>query len=121
MEHEPAIRPPGTGDGCHGRALQSPGRGCARDGGLADLAVVLSATPDVRIRVEAFVDATSDPEADSRLSASMAQAAVKRLGDLGVAADRLSWAGRGGESPLLPNFTVRGRAANRRIEIVGLP
>jgi outer membrane protein OmpA-like peptidoglycan-associated protein len=93
----------------------------ARDGGLADLAVVLSASPETRVRIEAFVDATSDHEADARLSAAMAQAAVRRLGDLGVAADRLTWAGRGGESAILPNFTVRGRAANRRIEIVGLP
>jgi outer membrane protein OmpA-like peptidoglycan-associated protein len=93
----------------------------ARDGGLADLAVVLSANPETRVRIEAFVDATSDPEGDARLSAAMAQATVRRLGDLGVAPDRLTWAGRGGESPILPNFTVRGRAANRRIEIVGLP
>lgn len=93
----------------------------ARDGGLADLAVVLAATPDVRVRVEAFVDATTDPAADAKLSGAMAQVVVRRLADLGVAPERLASSGRGGESPLLPNFTVRGRAANRRIEIVGLP
>ncbi|BDG04001.1 OmpA family protein [Anaeromyxobacter oryzae] len=91
-----------------------------RDAGLADLAVALSASSDVKARIEAFVDSSSDPEGDAKLSAAMAQAAVQRLVDLGVARERLSWAGRGGESPLLPNFTVRGRAANRRIEIVGL-
>jgi outer membrane protein OmpA-like peptidoglycan-associated protein len=91
-----------------------------RDGGLADLALALAATPEVRIRVEAFVDATHDGEGDARLSAGMAQAAVKRLLELGVARERMTWAGRGGDSPLLPNFTSRGRAANRRIEVVGL-
>jgi outer membrane protein OmpA-like peptidoglycan-associated protein len=91
-----------------------------RDAGLADLAVALAASPEARARIEAFVDTTSDPEADAKLSAAMAQVAIARLADLGVARGRLSWAGRGGESPLLPNFTVRGRAANRRLEIVGL-
>jgi flagellar motor protein MotB len=50
----------------------------------------------------------------------MAQAAAKRLVQLGVEQKRVSFAGRGGGSPVLPNFTARGRAANRRIEVVGL-
>jgi len=91
-----------------------------RDGGLADLALALTSAPDLRVRVEAFVDATHDGEGDARLSAAMAQAAILRLLELGVARERMTWAGRGGESPLLPNFTARGRAANRRIEVVGL-
>jgi outer membrane protein OmpA-like peptidoglycan-associated protein len=48
----------------------------------------------------------------------MAEATGRRLLDLGVPRDRLTWAGRGGESPILPNFTARGRAANRRVEVV---
>jgi outer membrane protein OmpA-like peptidoglycan-associated protein len=92
-----------------------------RDAGLADLAAALAAAPRVKVRVEAFVDTTSSPEGDAKLSAAMAQAALHRLVQLGVARDRLSWAGRGGESPILPNFTARGRAANRRVEVVGLP
>jgi outer membrane protein OmpA-like peptidoglycan-associated protein len=90
------------------------------DAGLADLAAALAAAPGVKIRIEGFVDATSDPGGDAKLSMSMAQAAGQRLVALGVGRDRVSWAGRGGESPLLPNFTARGRAANRRVEAVGL-
>jgi flagellar motor protein MotB len=51
---------------------------------------------------------------------AMAQAAGQRLVILGVNRERVSWAGRGGERPLLPNFTARGRAANRRLEVVVL-
>jgi outer membrane protein OmpA-like peptidoglycan-associated protein len=91
-----------------------------RDGGLADLAIALATVPDVRVRVEAFVDTTSDPAGDAKLSAEMAKTAAHRLFDLGIARERVSFGGRGGESPLLPNFTARGRAANRRLEIVGL-
>jgi outer membrane protein OmpA-like peptidoglycan-associated protein len=90
----------------------------ARDGGLADLAVVLRANPDLTVRLEGFVDATGDPAGDRRLSQAMAQAAQRRLEELGVEATRVSLSGRGGESPIVPNFTARGRAANRRVEVV---
>jgi hypothetical protein len=111
----------------HGRVvvdgLVFEGRTAAlqRDGGLADLAVALAAFPDVRIRLDGFVDQTSDPDADTRLSLAMAEAAAQRLVQLGVERGRVTWEGRGGEQPLLPNFTARGRAANRRIEVTGLP
>ncbi len=87
-----------------------------RDVGLADLAAALLARPELAVRIEGFVDATSDHAADQRLSVSMAQAAAARLAELGVPRRRVISVGRGGESPRLPNFTVRGRAANRRIE-----
>lgn len=87
-----------------------------RDGGLADLAVALVSQPAVNVQLEGFVDATSDHSGDHKLSLSMAQVAAQRLADLGVARSRVSWGGRGGEGPRLPNFTARGRAANRRVE-----
>jgi outer membrane protein OmpA-like peptidoglycan-associated protein len=88
----------------------------ARDGGLSDLAVVMAESPALTVRLSAYVDASGDPSADARLSLAMAQAAARRLVELGVEAGRIGVAGRGGESPLVPNFTSRGRAANRRIE-----
>lgn len=88
-----------------------------RDGGLADLAIALAAAPGAAVRIEAFVDATDDRAGDGRLSEEMARTAGERLQQLGVPRARLGWSGRGGESPLLPNFTARGRAANRRIEV----
>jgi outer membrane protein OmpA-like peptidoglycan-associated protein len=90
------------------------------EAGLADLVLAILATPGLKVRIEGFVDATSDPGNDARLSMSMAQAAGQRLVELGVPSGRVSWAGRGGDSPLLPNFTARGRSANRRLEAVGL-
>jgi outer membrane protein OmpA-like peptidoglycan-associated protein len=66
------------------------------------------------------VDTTTDPGADRKLSTAMAQAAARELADLGVPRDRVTAAGRGGESPRLPNFTARGRAANRRVEAVAI-
>lgn len=92
----------------------------ARTIGLADLAGALAATPEVNVRLEAFVDATPDPDKDAALSLAMAQAVGQKLVELGVPRERVSWAGRAGERPILPNFTAKGRAANRRVEAVGL-
>jgi outer membrane protein OmpA-like peptidoglycan-associated protein len=91
-----------------------------RDAGLADLAGALQAQPTLTVRIEGFVDGTSDRAADAKLSTAMAQAAAKRLSELGVPKQRVTSAGRGGESPILPNFTARGRSANRRIEAVAV-
>jgi outer membrane protein OmpA-like peptidoglycan-associated protein len=87
-----------------------------REAGLADLAVVMGAAPALTVRLEGYVDASGDPAADQSLSLAMAQAAAQRLVELGVEAGRLRVAGRAGDSPLVPNFTARGRTANRRIE-----
>jgi outer membrane protein OmpA-like peptidoglycan-associated protein len=87
-----------------------------RSTGLEDLAAALAAVPDGRIRLEGFVDATSDGPGDGQLSRAMAEAAADRLATFGVAPARLSPSGRGGDQPVVPNFTARGRATNRRVE-----
>jgi outer membrane protein OmpA-like peptidoglycan-associated protein len=92
-----------------------------RDAGLADLAAAVLARPGSGVRLEGFVDATADRSGDQKLSLAMAQAAGKRLLELGVPKQLLTWSGRGGESPVLPNFTARGRAWNRRIEATVSP
>jgi flagellar motor protein MotB len=48
----------------------------------------------------------------------LARAAGLRLIQLGVGRERVTWAGRGGEAPIAPNFSARGRASNRRVEVV---
>jgi outer membrane protein OmpA-like peptidoglycan-associated protein len=84
--------------------------------GLEDLTSALAALPDGRIRLEGFVDATSDGPGDGQLSRAMAQAVADRLAALGVAPARLAPSGRGGDQPVVPNFTARGRTTNRRVE-----
>jgi outer membrane protein OmpA-like peptidoglycan-associated protein len=91
-----------------------------RDGGLVDLAGALAVQPGLAVRIEGFVDTTADRAGDVKLSAAMAQSAARRLAEHGIAKQRIASAGRGGESPILPNFTARGRSANRRIEAVAV-
>jgi outer membrane protein OmpA-like peptidoglycan-associated protein len=87
---------------------------------LEDLAGALRSAPAVRVRLEGFVDPGGRADEDQRLSMRMAEAVGERLVDLGVPRERLSWTGRGAEAPLYPNFTARGRAGNRRVEVVPL-
>jgi outer membrane protein OmpA-like peptidoglycan-associated protein len=55
-----------------------------------------------------------------RAAMARAMAVVRRLESLGIARDRIAQEARGGEDPVVPNFTSRGRAANRRVEVVAV-
>jgi outer membrane protein OmpA-like peptidoglycan-associated protein len=92
-----------------------------RQSGLIDLAAALAARQEARVKIEGFVDAGKTPREDVHDSMELARAAGRRLVELGVSRDRVTWAGRGRDAPVAPNFTVRGREANRRIEVVPLP
>jgi outer membrane protein OmpA-like peptidoglycan-associated protein len=92
----------------------------SQEHGLGDLARALAALPTTSVRLEVFVDKTEDANQDVRASMAQAMAAVRQLVALGVARERIAQEARGGESPLQPNFTSRGRMANRRIEVVAV-
>jgi outer membrane usher protein len=92
-----------------------------REEGLAELARALAALPGVRVRLEVFVDGTEDPSEDVRAAMAQAMAVVRRLVSLGVARERIAQQALGGVQPVVPNFTARGRAANRRVEVIAVP
>jgi outer membrane protein OmpA-like peptidoglycan-associated protein len=73
------------------------------------------------VRIEGFVDAGPSEKEDLRVSMELARTAGRRLVELGVPRDRVTWAGRGREDPVAPGFTARGRLSNRRVEVVVLP
>jgi outer membrane protein OmpA-like peptidoglycan-associated protein len=88
--------------------------------GLVDLAKAMEASPGIPIRLEGFVDATENASEDTQASMAMVMAATRRLAVFGIGRERVSVDARGGEAPLLPNFTTKGRTANRRLEVVPL-
>ena len=75
--------------------------------------------PGKRVLIEAFVDKSPDAPGDAKLTQEMAQAGLRRLVKLGVAADRVSVQGRGGTRPIAPSLTAVGRQKNRRLEVTG--
>lgn len=85
---------------------------------LSQLAAVIRAQPQLpRIRIEGHTDNRGEEAALRALSKAQAEAVRARLVAGGVSAERLLAVGRGAESPVAPNLTVKGREANRRIEL----
>ncbi len=85
---------------------------------LREVAIMLEAHPDWRIRVEGHTDNTGTKLANLTLSARRAAAVVTALTGAGVKRMRLDSSGLGDTRPVAANTTEEGRAKNRRIELV---
>ena len=90
----------------------------AQEDGLTDLAGAMGSVPRATVRIEVFVDASGNAQQDASASMAQAMAVVRRLVTLGVARERIAQVAKGGTEPVAPNFTAKGRAANRRVEVV---
>lgn len=71
-----------------------------------------------RVRVEGYTDNTGEPAFNLQLSRDRAQAVADMLVDLGVDEKRIQVRGYGDQYPIEANASERGRAVNRRVEIV---
>lgn len=78
----------------------------------------LQLNPRRVVRIEGYTDSTGDREDNLKLSRDRAQAVADVLTDLGVDEKRIQVAGYGQEFPVDANASERGRAQNRRVEIV---
>jgi len=72
----------------------------------------------LKIGVYGHTDNVGNPEANKNLSERRAQAVKDFLVSRGIPAKRIEAQGFGEEQPLEDNTTERGRAANRRVQIV---
>lgn len=78
----------------------------------------LQLNPRRVIRVEGYSDNMGEEADNLKLSIERAQSIADVLVDLGVDAQRITVAGFGEAFPLADNASTRGRAQNRRVEIV---
>lgn len=86
---------------------------------LQAMADALRASPWIRrIRIEGHTDNQSSVQANNSLSVRRARSVMSRLQQYGVEAKRMEAAGHGPSRPIAGNDTERGRAANRRVDIV---
>jgi outer membrane protein OmpA-like peptidoglycan-associated protein len=85
---------------------------------LDDVARVLAAHPELKLRVEAHTDNVGKPEKNLVVSKDRANAVVAYLVSKGIAAARLQAAGYGDTVPIATNATPKGRERNRRVELV---
>lgn len=85
---------------------------------LLQLAQFLQLNPRRRVRIEGYSDSQGDSARNKVLSELRAQSVAQALQDLGVVSERMHVVGYGEAYPVAENATARGRAANRRVEIV---
>ena len=84
---------------------------------LNNIAAVLTAYPDVNVKVGGYTDNSGDRAANRRLSQQRAEAVRRALVGKGIAANRLVAEGYGSDHPVGDNTTEEGRARNRRIAL----
>ncbi|MCF5585391.1 OmpA family protein, partial [Pseudomonas syringae] len=78
----------------------------------------LQINPRRVVRIEGYTDSTGDRQENLNLSKDRAQAVADMLMDLGVDEKRIQVQGYGQQFPVDGNTSERGRAQNRRVEIV---
>lgn len=84
---------------------------------LTEVAEVLQENPGLRIAVEGHSDSVGPRNRNLAVSEQRARAVRDRLIELGVAEDRISFAGFGPDRPIATNDTAEGRQRNRRVEL----
>jgi outer membrane protein OmpA-like peptidoglycan-associated protein len=85
---------------------------------LDTLAAVLRERPRMRLEIAAHTDSQGDPASNLQLSGEQATAVARYLIERGVSATRLTARGYGDTRPIESNSTSRGRAINRRLELL---
>ena len=78
----------------------------------------LQLNPRRIVRIEGYTDSRGDAQENLELSRARAQAVADVLVDLGIDAKRIEVQGHGEAFPVTENASAKGRAQNRRVEIV---
>ncbi|MCQ9637642.1 sodium-translocating pyrophosphatase [Chryseobacterium sp. WG14] len=85
---------------------------------LNNLAEILNAYPDLKIKLGGYTDNSGNEETNQRLSNLRAQTAKLKLLELGVPSDRVEAEGYGSQHPICEaNDTDECKAKNRRIDV----
>ena len=84
---------------------------------IGNIAAILKAYPQARVRIGGYTDNTGDPAANLTLSQARADNLTAELAKLGVEPSRMDAKGYGQEHPVADNATEEGRQKNRRISL----
>ncbi len=84
---------------------------------INNVAAILKAYPNAKVRIGGYTDNTGDADANLKLSQARAETVVAQLTSLGVDPSRIDAKGYGEEHPVADNTTDQGRQKNRRIAI----
>jgi len=89
----------------------------AERGDINDMARILQAYPNARVRMIGYTDARGDAAANQQLGAQRAEAVKAALVEQGVPANRVETGTRGEADPADTNATGGGQAENRRTKV----
>jgi outer membrane protein OmpA-like peptidoglycan-associated protein len=85
---------------------------------LDDVAALLLSQPDLKLAIDVHTDTLGDPDENIALSQKQADAVRDYLVKRGVAAERLTPKGFGGQQPIIPEEqTAEDEEINRRVEL----
>jgi len=85
---------------------------------ILKLVQFLQLNPKRVVRIEGYTDNTGEKAFNLQLSTDRAQSVADTLVDLGIDESRIQVQGYGDAYPVDANASERGRAQNRRVEIV---
>jgi OOP family OmpA-OmpF porin len=85
---------------------------------LDALVLLLQERPRITLEIAAHTDSQGDPGANLQLTQEQANAVARYLAEHGINASRLTARGYGDTRPIESNSTSRGRAINRRLELL---
>jgi outer membrane protein OmpA-like peptidoglycan-associated protein len=84
---------------------------------LDNIAAILNAYPDVRLRIAGYTDSTGTEEGHIDLSRARAENVKAELVARGISAERLTAEGLGEQAPAADNSSEDGRARSRRVSL----
>jgi len=84
---------------------------------LTNIAAILNAYPQVKVKIGGYTDNTGDAAANVQLSQQRADTVMSQLVALGVDQSRMTDKGYGQDNPVADNGTEEGRQKNRRIAL----
>jgi OmpA-OmpF porin, OOP family len=85
---------------------------------LQNIAAILKAYPNVKVKIGGYTDNTGDPAANQTLSQNRAKNVMDAIVAGGIDPSRLQSNGYGDQYPVADNATPEGRAQNRRIALL---
>ncbi|MBS1563765.1 MAG: OmpA family protein, partial [Bacteroidetes bacterium] len=86
-------------------------------GPLNEVVALLKQDTALRLNIDGYTDNAGAPAANQLLSTRRAEAVRNYMLSKGIDTSRLGAEGHGQDSPVADNKTVKGRAANRRVEL----
>lgn len=87
-------------------------------GPLSRVAKMVAADPQNAVLILGHADSSGNPEGNRKLSLERAQSVASIFRMSGLKNDRLMLRGVGADKPLVSNDNAKGRAQNRRVEVI---